>query len=134
LALLEGVASRGLRRLLRATEGHRWTPLVSIVAISEAEPEIGLLRRRRGDALAMFVEQARVQGDEAEAQRLAAEAAICFETGAEVQRERLARREQTATNEDALLAHLLEQAEAMRAVVRSISSSLPPATLGRARC
>jgi hypothetical protein len=51
-----------------------------------------------------------------------------------VQRERLARREQTATNEDALLAHLLEQAEAMRAVVRSISSSLPPATLGRARC
>ena len=64
----------------------------------------------------MFVEQARAQGDEAEAQRLAAEAAICFETGAEVQRERLARREQTATNEDALLAHLLEQAEAMRAV------------------
>ncbi|MGA0872879.1 MAG: serine/threonine protein kinase, partial [Phycisphaerales bacterium] len=69
----------------------------AIVAISEAEPEIGLLRRRRveahlrrGDALAMFVEQARAQGDQAEAQRLAAEAAICFETGAEVQRERLA--------------------------------------------
>jgi hypothetical protein len=53
----------------------------------------------------MFVEQARVQGDEAEAQRLA-------------------RREQTATNEDALLAHLLEQAEAMRAVAEG--GGMPP--------
>ncbi|MGA1392013.1 MAG: hypothetical protein ACO38W_02535, partial [Phycisphaerales bacterium] len=74
---------------------------------------------------AMFVEQARAQGDEAEAQRLAVEAAICFETGAEVQRERLARREQTATNEDALLAHLLEQAEAMRAVAEGRGESAP---------
>jgi hypothetical protein len=95
----------------------------AIVAYSDADPEIGLLRRRRveahlrrGDALAMFVEQFRERGDEAEAQRLAAEAAACFETGAEVQRNRLARREETATNEDALLAHLLEQAKAMRAV------------------
>jgi len=46
-----------------------------------------------------------------------AEAAACFEAGVSVQRNRLARREQTATNEDAMLAHLLEQAEAMRAVV-----------------
>ena len=35
-----------------------------------------------------------------------------------VQRERLARREQAATNEDALLTHLLEQAEAIQAVAR----------------
>jgi hypothetical protein len=42
-----------------------------------------------------------------------------------VQRERLARREQTATNEDALLAHLLEQAEAMRAVAEGRGESAP---------
>ncbi|MEY3024486.1 MAG: hypothetical protein RJA16_1312, partial [Planctomycetota bacterium] len=40
-------------------------------------------------------------------------------------RERLARREQTATNEDALLAHLLEQAEAMRAVAEGRGESAP---------
>lgn len=95
----------------------------AIVAISEAEPEIGLLRRRRveahmrrGNTLAIFVEQARERGDHAEARRLAAEAAQAYAAGAEVQRDRLARREHLAVNEDAMLARFLDEAAAMRAV------------------
>ncbi len=103
----------------------------AIVAISEAEPEIGLLRRRRveahmrrGNTLAIFVEQARERGDHAEARRLAAEAARAYAAGAEVQRDRLARREHLAVNEDAMLAHFLDGAAAMQAVAEG--GGMPP--------
>lgn len=95
----------------------------SIVAISESEPDLGLLRRRRaeahlrrGQALELLVNAAIAAGDETEARRLAADAAVAFESLVEVQRDRLARREQVAENEDAMLAYGLEHAAAMRAV------------------
>ncbi len=102
----------------------------SIVAISESEPELGLLRRRRaeahlrrGQSLELLVDAAIESGDETEARRLAADAAVAFESLVEVQRDRLARREQTAENEDALLAYGLEHAAAMRAVAEERGES-----------
>lgn len=95
----------------------------AIVALSEAEPELGILRRRRAEAhlrhgqgLSMLVEQAVEAGRSEEAVRLAARAAVAFEACARVQRDRLGRREQVATNEDAMLTFAVEQAEAMRRV------------------
>ena len=95
----------------------------AIVALSEAEPELGVLRRRRAEAhlrhgqgLSMLVEQAVEAGRSDEAVRLAARAEVAFEACARVQRDRLGRREQVATNEDAMLAFAVEQAEAMRRV------------------
>ena len=95
----------------------------SIVAISESEPELGLLRRRRaeahlrrGQSLELLVERALESSDQTEARRLAADAAVAFESLVEVQQDRLDRREQVAENEDAMLAYGLEHAAAMRAV------------------
>jgi len=53
--------------------------------------------------------------------RPAADAAVAFESLVEVQRDRLARREQVAENEDAMLAYGLEHADAMRAVAEGAS-------------
>ena len=91
------------------------------VELSESEPDLGLLRRvraeahlRRGDGLEALSGRARVAGDAAEARRLATAAAAAFESCAAVQRDRIARREQVATNEDAMLAYAIERAKAMR--------------------
>ena len=106
-----------------------WT---AIVAISDSEPELGLLRRRRaeahlrrGQSLELLVDAALDSGAEAEARRRAADAAVAVESLVEVQRDRLARREQTAENEDAMLAYGLEHAAAMRAVAEGRGESAP---------
>ncbi len=96
-----------------------------IVELSEAEPELGVLRRRRaeahlrrGDGLEMLATKARDAGDARDARRLALAAAEAFDACAAVQRDRIARREQVAANEDAMLAYAIEHAKALREAER----------------
>jgi hypothetical protein len=96
----------------------------TLVSMSEAEPDLGVLRRRRveghlrlADALAMLAERASARGDAPEAGRLAARAARAFDDLALAQEDRLRREERVSTNEDQLLAHARSGSAAMRALM-----------------
>jgi len=96
-----------------------------LASMSEAEPDLGILRRRRieghlrvGEGLAILVDRAIARGDEADARHLAAIAARAFEDLAVAQRERLRRKEGNAHNDDELITQALREAAAMWAIAR----------------